>query len=331
MSIALEQTRIGSWQSVIMQNDAMRVTVIPEIGGKIISLQSLRTGREWLWKNPYLPLNKPPADARDFGAYDCGGWDEVFPTVNACQVSNSAWGDRTLTDHGELWFRPWRIADANTYSQTGAVLTLAVDDPQLPFQWERTLTLAAGSAPLVASYSVTNKSTMPMPFIWAAHPLLAIEPGDSFQIPEGTRISSTGYRGLELAESVTEFAWPRLPLAFGEWLDISRAPEPSAGFAIKLFAHNVRDRTIEIANRERNEVFRLSVDANHPAHFGLWLNFGAWSGANTQPYFNVGIEPTNFPHDDLNAAADDQTAQLAAGATRQWVVTVSIREPNGTM
>src|SRR6478672_7148868 len=142
MSIYLEHTLVGSWPAVVLQNDAMRVAVIPEIGGKIISLVSRRTGREWLWKNPQLPLRKPPADATDFGAFDAGGWDEVFPTVTPCRVPTSAWGNRTLTDHGELWYRPWQLVAAGAGWQTGATRKLAVGDPHLPFRFERTLTLA---------------------------------------------------------------------------------------------------------------------------------------------------------------------------------------------
>lgn len=324
MSIHLEHTRIGSWSAIVMQNDAMRVAVIPEIGGKIISLLSRRTGREWLWKNPYLPLRKPPPDATDFGAFDVGGWDEVFPTVKPCRVPNSAWGNRQLTDHGELWFRSWKVLGASTESQATATLRLAVDEPELPFRFERTLTLAVGLAPLVASYSVTNKSAMPMPFIWAAHPLLAIEPGDSFHMTEGTRISSTGNIGLELPANVTEFAWPMLSLASGDSLNLSRAPETSARFAIKLFAEDVPGGAIKIANRDQTEIVRFSSVLIEAMHIGLWLNYGAWSGANTPPYYNAGVEPTSSPHDDLNASARGQNSQLPPGATRHWKLSVSI-------
>jgi galactose mutarotase-like enzyme len=325
MSTELQHTHVGLWHAIIMQNDAMRVTVIPEIGGKIISLQSRRTEREWLWKNPYLPLRKPSSASTDFGAFDTGGWDEVFPTVNPCRVPHSAWGDRTLIDHGELWFRPWQILGAVVEPKAAAKVTLAVDEADLPFRFERTLTLADGLAPLTADYSVTNKSTLPMPFIWAAHPLLAIEPGDSFCIPEGTRLSSTGTIGLELATNVTEFAWPILPLASGDALDISHAPEPSARFAIKLFAENVPNGAIEIANHDQAEVLRLSLESLMSLHVGLWLNYGAWSGANTRPYYNAGVEPTNFPHDDLNAAVHSHNSALAPGSIRRWEFSISIK------
>jgi galactose mutarotase-like enzyme len=326
MSIHLEHTLVGSWPAVVMQNDAMRVVVVPEIGGKVISLVSRHTSREWLWKNPQLTLRKPPADATDFGAFDAGGWDEVFPTVNPCRVPNSAWGDRMLTDHGELWYRPWQIVASSVDSQAGATLTLAVDDPQLPFRFERTFTLAAGVSPLTASYSLVNRSTQPLPFIWAAHPLLAIEPGELISLPTGTRVSLTYNVGLKLAADTKVIAWPTIPLASGESLDISRVGDQCECYAVKLFAENVADGTIEIVNRNRTEGLRLSSETNHASHIGLWLNYGAWSGANTAPYYNAGIEPTTFPADDLNVAASHETmAQLAPGSTHQWAFTVSFR------
>jgi hypothetical protein len=176
---------------------------------------------------------------------------------------------------------------------------------------------------LTASYSLVNRSTEPLPFIWAAHPLLAIDPSDLIRLPVGTRMSTTGSVGLKLATGAKAL-WPMVPLASGESLDISRAPEPSACFAIKLFAENVAHGAIEVASRDGKEVLRLSTEAHHASHIGLWLNFGAWSGANTAPYYNAGIEPTNFPHDDLNIAAREPTAQLAPGATRHWTLTISL-------
>jgi galactose mutarotase-like enzyme len=326
MSIHLDHTHAGSWPALVMQNDAMRVVVVAEIGGKIISLVSRHTNREWLWKNPHLALRKPPADATDFGAFDAGGWDEVFPTVNPCRVPNSAWGNRMLTDHGELWYRPWQIVAAGVDSQSGATLTLAVDDPQLPFRFERTLTLAAGMSSLTASYSLINRSTQPLPFIWAAHPLLAIEPGELIQLPIGTRVSVTSIVGLTLAADTTVISWPTIPLASGESLDISRVGDQSDCYAVKLFAENVAHGAIEIVNRSRTEALHLSAETSHALHVGLWLNYGAWSGANTAPYYNAGIEPTTFPADDLNVAASHETmAQLAPGSTRQWAFTVSFR------
>jgi galactose mutarotase-like enzyme len=325
MSIQLEHTHVDSFQATALTNDTMRVVVIPELGGKIVSLQSRDSGREWLWRNPHLPLRQPPANASNFGLFDAGGWDEIFPTVDPCRVADSAWGERTLTDHGELWYRRWRTLEAEVAPDEVASLTLAVDDLKLPFRFERTLSLPAGAGPLTASYKLTNRSERSLPYIWAAHPLLAIEPGDSICLPNGTRVSSTGRVGLEFAPDTETFSWPTVRLSSGKSLDLSRIPNRDAHFAVKLFAENVSAEGVEIVDKSQRESVCFSLTRPHVRHVGLWLNYGAWSGAGTEPYFNIGFEPTTSPHDDLNVAIQHHAAlQLLRGETHRWQIEVAV-------
>ncbi len=324
MSVQLQHKRVGDWRAIELNNDSLKLVVIPEIGGKIISLQSQRTGREWLWTNPHLPLAKPPADATDFGAYDSGGWDEIFPTVNPCRVPGSAWGERQFTDHGELWYRSWEVLTMQVNENQSITLRLAVDDLNLPFRFQRTLTLAPGSGGLQVDYELTNRSDLPLPYIWAAHPLIAIEPGDEILLPFGTTMSSTGSVGLSLASDSLPSTWPRVRLASDQTLDLSQVPERSAAFAIKLFARNMASPTVEIANHKGAE--RLKVSFSFPvSHCGLWLNCGAWSGADTAPYFNLGIEPTTSPHDSLTEACTEDLAIVAPPlSSQQWHIEIGM-------
>lgn len=329
MSIQLDHTRVGSWQAVTLANDAMRVVVVPELGGKIVSLVSRHSGREWLWRNPHLPHRIPPSEPVDFGPFDTGGWDEIFPTITPCQVPNSGWGDRTLTDHGDLWCRPWQTVSARLIPGEAASLTLAVDDLALPFRFERTLTMRAGRSPLTVDYEVVSRSNISLPYLWAAHPLLAIEPGDSIRLPAGTRITLIGCFGVECAAG-TVSSWPTIRLASGEMLDLSRVPESTRGFAVKLFAHKVSLGSVGVVERSQAEFIRLSFDPIELPHVGLWLNYGGWSGAGTEPYFNAGIEPTTSPHDDLNVIVAQETAMhLPASQRRRWQLTVKVGEHLG--
>lgn len=74
--------------------------MVPELGGRIISLRSLKTGREWCWHQPrpdWLWAN----DAGDpFSAGPQAGIDECVPSVAACQIKG-----RRIPDHGEVWYR----------------------------------------------------------------------------------------------------------------------------------------------------------------------------------------------------------------------------------
>jgi hypothetical protein len=322
MGIQLEHTHADSFQAVALANDALRVVVVPELGGKIVSLQSLASGREWLWRNPHLPLRLPPTGSTNFGLFDSGGWDEIFPTVNPCRVPDFAWGNRALTDHGELWYRPWQTFEAKIVPNELALLTLAVDEPELPFRFERTLTLPDGAGPLTASYKLTNRADRPMPYIWAAHPLLAIEPGDSIQLMSGTRTTFTSGLGIEFASSIATFAWPAARLASGQTLDFSRMPSRDTCFAVKLFAEQVSPGEIDIVDKGRGEFIRFSL--GHVPYIGLWLNYGAWSGACTAPYYNVGIEPTTSPHDDLSDAIRHRAdLRILENESRLWQFTVT--------
>jgi galactose mutarotase-like enzyme len=325
MSVQLESTRMNDWDAVVLANDAMELIVLPELGGKILSLTSRATGRNWLWQNPYLKLRRPPAEVSSYGPYDLGGWDEVFPTVDPCHVLNSAWSARPLTDHGELWCRPWQILEAKCARDEPATLVMSVDGLDLPCYFERTLRLSAGSGVLTADYKLENRSDAPMPFIWAAHPLVAIEPGDSVHLPIGTRMTSTARLNMELAPERDSFTWPSATLADGKQIDLSQVPDANAGYAVKLFAENVQLGSVEVGHARSGERLRFKFDPAEISNVGIWMNFGAWSGANTSPYFNVGIEPTSCSSDNLERAfLCGQASMLQPGETRRWRLSVQL-------
>ena len=45
----------GLWE-VSMQNRHLRLSVLADAGGKISELIDLRSGRNWLWRNPHIPF-----------------------------------------------------------------------------------------------------------------------------------------------------------------------------------------------------------------------------------------------------------------------------------
>ena len=91
---------IHGLDAVTLENDIIRITVLPQLGGRIWSLIHLPTSRELLWQNQYLP----PAVAEYGAGYDsgwAGGWDEVFPSDAPAEIDGVAY-----PDHGEIWSVP---------------------------------------------------------------------------------------------------------------------------------------------------------------------------------------------------------------------------------
>ena len=88
------------------RTEVMEMAVVPELGSRIISLRNRKTGREWLVQPAgVLETN---GYASSFGKRDGSGWDEMFPTINACRYPAYPWEGTELPDHGEVWSIPWK-------------------------------------------------------------------------------------------------------------------------------------------------------------------------------------------------------------------------------
>src|SRR6266700_7548401 len=96
-------------ENVVIQAGACSVSVLPQFGGKLVSIQV--NGNELL----QAPLARISARTRTmaFDAGDASGWDECLPSVAACTVSTSA-GQALVPDHGDLWRVAWEEQGAGS-------------------------------------------------------------------------------------------------------------------------------------------------------------------------------------------------------------------------
>ena len=138
-------------------------------------------------------------------------------------------------------------------------------------------------------------------------------------------MTSTARVNVDFTPNVDSFAWPLARLADGKQLDFSRIPDADAGYAAKLFAENLAHGTVEIEHSKSTERLKLAFDPATTPCIGMWLNYSGWSGADTQPYFNVGIEPTSSNNDNLDKAfLQGQATVLQAGDTCRWKMSVEL-------
>src|ERR1041385_3849854 len=87
-----------------LANNEIELGVVPELGGRIVSLKNLRTRREWLW-HPLGGRKLFRNQAGDsFERSPLVGMDECLPTIAPC-----SWQQRNLPDHGELWTADWSV------------------------------------------------------------------------------------------------------------------------------------------------------------------------------------------------------------------------------
>ncbi len=89
----LDHSRVGppaprAYRAIFLENDFLRLTLLPELGGRIYRWQDKQTGREILYTNPVV---KPTRWGIRGWWLAVGGMEWVFP----------------LPDHGLVEYRPW--------------------------------------------------------------------------------------------------------------------------------------------------------------------------------------------------------------------------------
>jgi galactose mutarotase-like enzyme len=292
------------------------VGILPAAGGKIASIQA--GGRELL----QLPLGAGYARSKTtaFGAGDASGWDECLPSVAACELATTE-GAVSIPDHGDLWRVFWtvRAATANTCTVTGRCFSL-------PLELERkaSLTPVENGARLSLDYNLRNFGERSAPWLWAAHPLFAVEPGDRILLPKTIRTMRVQWsRNGRLGLPGSEVNWPLAELADGARtnLDVVRPAEEEIGD--KLFAGRLAEGENWCAV-ERNALglrIQVSFDAAATPFLGLWLCYGGWPPREGRKQMCVGLEPTSAPVDSLARAAS-WSRQLIPGEVSSWRIAV---------
>jgi hypothetical protein len=278
----------------------------------------LRTGREWLWRNPRLAYQRVPHGSSYVRLADTGGWDECFPSVSACEYPVPPWRGAPIQDHGELWTQapPLELGER----EDSVSLATQWHGVALPYIFERTITAHAGSSALQFAYSVKNTGDAPFDWIWSAHPLLAIEPGMQVMVPSSARFNLQSAFPPGLVDEHTKLPFP---LRVGKF-DLQELPPTDAGIALKLWTDPLTDGWATL--RAPDGEFRLRWDPASLPQVGIWMNLGMWAGDGGAPYYNLGLEPCIGAQDSLNEAVTRYRLfeRLAAGATRSWSLEVEL-------
>lgn len=264
-----------------LQDGQTALAVVPELGGKIISLKNLETQREWLWHpGESLALFKNQTDAA-FCDSPLTGVDECLPTILPC-----AWRGRNLPDHGEIWNRSWSV-DMDAWGR--GILKTSIQLEMSPFVFERRLALQEGEVHL--NYKLSNVGGTEEHFLWAIHPLLRLAVGDRLELPGSTRELLNG----------------------AAWVDdvvSGVAPENCA----KAFACPVLEGWAAVKNDITGNRLEFAWDPVQNNSLGLWFSRGGWHG-----HHHFAIEPCNGDHDCLTTASGrGRCGAVAANSSVVW-------------
>ncbi len=293
------------FEAVVLENEHLRLTVLPGHGAKIVELVSKRAGRDLLYHHPRHDVRAPVfgANADDWWT---GGIDVVAPTGHPCLV-----GGERLPFLGEFWSQAWDSAIEED-GPDHAVVRLSCGGVITPLRIELRLELYAGESSVRAQYRLTNTGYEPVPFMWGIHPSLAVRPGARIQAPAAHCVLAEGHAELGL-RSGAEFTWPDLRLPDGRTIDLSVARAPSPPSWELAFLTGLSGGWLAVTDPTTRTGFAMSFDPAILPVVWLWGVYGGWRGL-----YTVAIEPwTSYPARLDQAIAAGRHRTLAPGQALQ--------------
>jgi hypothetical protein len=301
------------WATVGLRTAQAELIMVPALGGRVISLRSRRTGRQWCWHQDRPDWLWASRAGGDFGSSCQAGIDECVPTVAACR-----WRDRALPDHGEVWSQPWRL-DGAALGQ--GILAATVPLKVAPFTFTRAIRADRGGG-FVFDYQLHNHGPHDEEWLWSLHPLLTIAPGDRLELPASVR--SLRLNG-GIADRAIEFgdvwAYPAPFPGSSPTTRLDRLEVPGMPRAcVKGFTPPLHQGHAAIDNATAGDRLALRWDPRVIPHLGLWLNRGHAG------FHHVALEPTNGAPDSLADAVSrwQRFATIAPGATARWSISWQI-------
>jgi hypothetical protein len=297
--------------ALVLENSQLRLTILPELGGKLWSLVYKPLDREIFWHNP----RQGPRPAAYGAAYDdwfCGGWDELFPNDAPTTFAGDAY-----PDHGEWWAMPfeWEITtgqgrrqpdEITLHLQRAGVVTNTLVD--------RWITLRQEEPRFSLRYRIHNGGPQPLDFLWKLHPALAISPAARIDLPAATVQPDPAFNDRLDKQP---FAWPHARGAEGEPVDMRAVPPPDAATCDFYYATNLAGGWCSLTDAANGIGFGLTFD---PAVFrSVWV-FGAYGG--WRGHYVTILEPcTGYPYQLETAVTQGTASRLGAAETLETTVT----------
>jgi hypothetical protein len=289
---------------VRIENDAIRMQVWPQTGGKVSSIFDKADACELLFNYP--------AELPESACYDtpyangwCAGWDECFPAIAASRYAGHPYDGIAVPDHGELWGIPVTTA---VPTRDGIVTVWH----GLRFGYRLTRKLYLDGPAVVSEYTLVNLAPFEFKFVWALHALMSMTLPVQLELASPARFSFSS--DPSSSENQQAFAWPHAP-GDGDLSKLAGLPPKKCW---KVFSTDPIDAplTVRFPTRNRSVRMEYSSEDGLPAYWGIWINTGGWMG-----HRHFAIEPTTGRSDPIDRSIKDGSAGVVAPqGRRNWTV-----------
>jgi len=316
---------INGHRTLWLENDLIKVAVLPEKGAEIHEFLHKPSGVDFLLKTP--AGLQPPGTTSDIDFLDNygGGWQELFPNAgDPCEHNGTS-----FRFHGEVALLSWsHVVERDDDELTSVVFSVRCEKTQTLLH--RRMTLRQGQSSLEIEGTVINESATPVRFVWGHHIVLGgdfLEDGCRLDVPARTVITPE-----ELYEPATarlapgqREAWPmargRNP---GERIDLRHIPGLEAHSHDDAFVTDLDYGRLSVMNPRLALEFILEWQTELFRYITLWQPYG---GADLPPLtgiYGVGIEPWVSRFNLERASRHGEAIRLGPNQTLTTVLRASI-------
>jgi hypothetical protein len=290
----ISQGELNGWKTLTLENDLLRVTILPEKGSDILEFIYKPLQLDYLWKRPTGLPQKPNADRLphdQFMDWYEGGWQEIFPSGG--EASSHAGVDYGL--HGESWSLPWEVKVENAGPDEVSVL-LTTRLTILPLSAQKRLTLRQGESILHIEETITNESDEAVDFMWGHHPALggAFMNGDCVLDVPASELECGSIPGDPAArlERDTWHKWPIAKDKNGNDVDMRLILPETAEKSDEFWLVGLKEGWLAVTDTKKKVGFGLVWNLEVFRSLWIWQEF---RGAKEAPWngeaYVMGIEP----------------------------------------
>lgn len=276
-----------------MENDELKVIILPNLGFKIASIYHKNKNFEFLFQ----PTKEKYEDAiygDDFSKYDTSGIDDCIPSIDVCNYPDT---DKKLVDHGDVWSLKWDLSPIeNGYAGN-------VNLPSIPLNFERKITL--NGSKLRLDYTLKNDTNEEYMYLWAFHGLLNYTQNSNLEFDENLK----NYINVQNDE-IWDF-------------DIKQIKNFKENHTFKYyFLDEIKNGFAKLNHLDEKLSLNIKFDPKQNPYIAVWLTTGGFKGEK-----NIAIEPCNGFYDSLEKAyKNNKYKSIKPKTSQNWFIELEIGE-----
>jgi hypothetical protein len=298
--------------SVVLENQSLRLIVLPEAGAKIWQITYKPLDADLLWNNPRIQPARLPSNSRYDDVWS-GGWDELFPNDEVSVIEGESY-----PDHGELWTGEWEAEPWSRADEVG--VRLRYTTPISSIEVEKTIRLRRDQPRIEFQHRFSNRGRTAFPFLWKLHPAMGITPQHRIDFPPMQVTVEPGFPGT-LAGAPELSQWPLIKTPSGD-VDLRRVTPEDARQLYFFYGAQMKGNWCALTNAATGLACGLQFDPKVFPCCWLFATYGGWRN------YNVAVlEPcTGYPlsFETMKAAGRHRT--LAPGESLQTDVRFLVQE-----